>query len=146
MSATGLREFDTTVQQTHTWLNGIEQRMGHPDKRMAYHALRGVLHALRDRLQPAEVFDLSAQLPMLIRGIYFDGYRPSGKPEKFDKGEFLARVEKELDQTGGENPQKAVQAVLRVIAEHVSPGEAEQVRRMLPGDLRALWPAAGATT
>lgn len=145
MADTGLPEFDTTVQHTNAWLSGIEGAMGHPDRRMAYHALRGVLHALRDRLEPGELFDFSAQVPMLVRGILFDGYRPAGKPEKLDKDAFLERVAKELQPAGGENPTKAAEAVFQVIADHISPGEVDQVCKVLPKDLRALWPGGGVT-
>jgi uncharacterized protein (DUF2267 family) len=34
-----------------------------------------VLHALRDRLTVEEASDLAAQLPMLIRGLYYETRR-----------------------------------------------------------------------
>ena len=69
MSATGLEVFDKTIQTTHVWLNEIGETIG-PDKQRCYHALRAVLFALRDRLTTEEAFHLSAQLPMLVRGIF----------------------------------------------------------------------------
>jgi uncharacterized protein (DUF2267 family) len=141
MSQTGLSEFDTTVQETNIWLNEIAEAMEHPDKRVAYHALRGVLHALRDRLPVEEIFDLTAQLPMLIRGIFFESYSPSGKPLKLDREEFLGRVADELRTVGGESPVRAVRAVLQTLANHVTAGELRQVRHVLPADLRELWPS-----
>lgn len=60
---------------------------------MAYHALRGVLFTLRDRPTPDEAAHLAAQLPLLVRGIYYEGYQPSNKPERYrDKDEWLRRV------------------------------------------------------
>ena len=140
MSKTGFRGFDHTIQETNTWLNEIADAMGHPDRQVAYHALRGVLHALRDRLTLAEMFNLSAQLPMLIRGIYFEGYKASNKPEKFHLDEFLARVNKEVRMAGHVDPEKATRAVFQVIEHHVTMGEIEDIRAGLPRDIRRLWP------
>jgi uncharacterized protein (DUF2267 family) len=140
MSQTGMSEFDTTVQEANVWLNEIAGAMGHPDKRVAYHALRGVLHALRDRLPVDEVFDLSAQLPTLIRGIFLESYRPAGKPEKLTKDQFIARVAAELKTVGGENPAHAAGAVFSTLDRHVTRGELDQVRGILPAEFRELWP------
>lgn len=139
MAATGLASFDRTIQETNVWLHDIERELHDTRRQMAYHALRGVLFALRDRLIVTEVFDLSAQLPMLIRGILFEGYKPTGKPEKYHREEFLARVSKELQQAGGGNPEAAARAVFRVLQQHVSAGEVEKLRHALPRDLRTLW-------
>ena len=45
------------------------------DRRSAYRALRSVLHVLRDRLTPEQAVHLGAQLPLLVRGIFYDGWR-----------------------------------------------------------------------
>lgn len=130
--------FDRTLQETHRWLNEIEAEMNHPSDKMAYHALRGVLGAIRDRLPTDDLFGLSAQLPMLIRGILFEGYQPAGKPDKFHREEFLARVNAELQQAGGANPEKATRAVFRVMTRHLSNGEMEKIHHAMPQDLRRL--------
>jgi uncharacterized protein (DUF2267 family) len=72
MRATGLEVFDTTVQATNAWLKEIMETTG-PDRRRAYHVLTAVLHALRDRLTVDEVAQLGAQLPILVRGLYYVG-------------------------------------------------------------------------
>jgi uncharacterized protein (DUF2267 family) len=141
MPTTGQIGFDRTLQETNTWLNDISTAMGDPRRSVAYHALRGTLFALRDRLPPAEVFDLSAQLPMLLRGLFFEGYRPQGKPDKFHRDVFFERVQKELQRAGGANVETAVRAVFQVLEQHVDTGEVEDIRTALPADLRDLWPA-----
>lgn len=134
----GLRR---TVHQTSAWLKRIGEELGHGDKQRAYHALRGVLFALRDRLSVEEAFDLSAQLPTLARGVFFEGYRPAGKPETYrSRDEFLRRVNEELEAVGGANPETVTRAVLTVLNEKVTEGEIEDVRHMLPSSIRDLWP------
>lgn len=141
MSTNTLPVLDRTLQETHVWLNDIGDAIGDPRREMAYHALRGTLFALRDRLPVNEVFDLSAQLPLFIRGVFFEGYRPEGKPEKFGRDAFLDRVRHELQAIGGGNPERITRGVLRVLERHVAAGEIEDIRSELPKDLRALWPA-----
>src|SRR5690606_29241211 len=75
---------ERAAQDTQGWLHEISREMNHPSLKVAYHALRGVLGALRDRLPIEEVHHLAAQLPALVRALYFDGYDPTGNPEKLD--------------------------------------------------------------
>lgn len=82
MTTTGLEIFDTTVQKTNRWLAGIAERLDHRDRQHAYQALRGVLHALRDRLTIDEAAHLGAQLPMLVRGIFFEAWQPARPPTR----------------------------------------------------------------
>lgn len=141
MSVTGLAVFDETVQKTNTWLKDISETL-HCDRHRAYQALRGVLHCLRDRLTVDEAAHLGGQLPMLVRGVYYEGWRPAGKPEKVRSYEdFLFRVAAHLTNTPIE-PQSAVRVVFEVLESHVSRGEIEDILRQLPHDIRALWPQA----
>jgi uncharacterized protein (DUF2267 family) len=139
MSVTGLGAFDHTVQETNTWLNEIEVLMDNSNHQLAYHCLRGVLFALRDRLPVDQVFNLSSQLPMLIRGLFFERYAVTGRPLKYDAMEFLARVEAELQAAGGADPQQATWVVLAVMQMHVSEGEIQGILDELPEDIRHLW-------
>jgi len=136
----GLRR---TVHTTSAWLKRIAEELGHGDKQRAYHALRGVLFAIRDRLPIDEALDLSAQLPTLVRGVFFEGYKAAGKPETYrSRDEFLQRVNEELAVVGRANPEAATRAVLTLLNEKVTAGEVEDVRHMLPSSIRGLWPEA----
>lgn len=130
-----------TVHITNEWLKEIADEMNHPDEQVAYHALRGTLFAMRDRIPVEEAMDLAAQLPALIRGIYFEGYKTTNKPETFrTKEEFLERVNAELQATEGDNPERAARAVFAVLSRRISLGEIEDVRSSLPEQIRNLWP------
>jgi len=140
MSAAGLEVFDQTLQKTNIWLKAVMEDLG-PDRQRAYHALRAVLHSLRDRLTVEEAAHLSAQLPLLVRGIYFEGWHPAGKPSK-DRSteEFLAHVEERLQGVEPINPATATRAVLRVLQANVTDSEMAHVRQMTGKALQPLWP------
>jgi hypothetical protein len=80
MSALGLKIIDESVQQANIWFNEVDYRTGWDNKQRSYRLLRAVLHALRDHMNADEAAQLSAQLPILIRGIYYEGYDPSKTP------------------------------------------------------------------
>ena len=101
-----------------------------------------MLHALRDRLTVDEVAQLGAQLPILVRGLYYDQWHHSaGKPDRLrHKEEFLAAVAAGLDDIGPIDPEDATRAVFAVLEHHIAPGEIEDVKAILPTHLRDLWP------
>jgi uncharacterized protein (DUF2267 family) len=141
MRATGLGVFDTTLHKTNSWLNDLMQVLGWPDRHKAYLALRATLHALRDRLTLDEVAQLGAQLPMLIRGFYYEGWDPTGKPLRVrHKEQFLARIEQEFRGDDRVDPEEVAHAVFTVLAKRVTEGEIEDVKHILPTEIRELWP------
>jgi uncharacterized protein (DUF2267 family) len=103
--------------------------------------LRAVLHCLRDRLTIDEAAQLGDQLPMLIRGIYYEGWHPAGKPERVrSREEFLAWIGAHLPKTGLVDAEDAARTVFRVLDNHVSAGEIRDVMQSLPKEIRSLWP------
>lgn len=140
MSTTGLASFDKALHTTNHWLNEVSKEMGGADRQQAYHAMRAVLHTLRDRLTPKEAADLSAQLPMFVRGFYYEGWDPNMAPNGLRSGgEFVARVAMEYAANPFCPPELTTRAVLRVLERHVSKGELEDVRRIIPEELRRMW-------
>jgi uncharacterized protein (DUF2267 family) len=140
MSATGLKVFDTTIQTSNIWLDEIMTELNWDDRHRAYHALRAVLHTLRDRLSVDEVAQLSSQLPLLVRGAFFEGWHPAHKPVKERTAdEFVAHVSESfaLD-LSGTHPRKIVQAVLAVLERHISGGETRSIKHELPVGIRSL--------
>lgn len=142
MSATGLSVFDTTVDKTNVMLNEIQDQLPAANHQQAWQALRAVLHALRDRLTIEEAADFAAQLPLLVRGLYYEGWHPAGKPLKErKKEEFLNHVSQGLSSLDME-PEETTRAVFQVLAHHVTRGEVRDVKHVLPREIRELWTAA----
>jgi uncharacterized protein (DUF2267 family) len=110
MSATGLETFDKTLQTTHLWLDEIMEALG-PDRQVAWHALGAVLRTLRDRMTVELASHMGAQLPLLVRGLYYDQWKPSVVPKKWrSRDEFLEIVSAELSGIRPVNPEEAAKA------------------------------------
>ena len=139
MTNTGFEVFDETIQKTNTLLKSIETELGWTDHRkLSYAALRSVLHALRDRLAIQESAQLTAQLPLLVRGVYYESWHPAVTPKKLKKDEFLEEVRKGFPYSTDREPAELIRAVVKAMRLFVSEGELEDVFSELPKDLRAM--------
>jgi uncharacterized protein (DUF2267 family) len=141
MSESHVAVLDHTVQETNVWLKAIAKQLHFDDRHHAYNALRAVLHALRDRLPPEVAVHLGAQFPMLVRGIYYEGWHMAGKPTK-DRSvqEFASHVQAGLPPQFPMDPLTVTQGVLEILWEKLDPGEFEKLRNHLPQPLRSLRP------
>ncbi len=138
---TGLDVFDSTVQESNLWLKDLMTSLKTDDRHRAYRALRATLHAVRDRIGPANAVHLGAQLPMLLRGLYFEGWHMASTPTKErHKRAFLDHVGAEAGDALGAEPEAAVRTVLEVMGERIDPGEMAKLTEMFPTELRDLWP------
>lgn len=134
------------VQQTNEWLKQIRDYADLPDTDHAYSVLRAVIQQLRDRLTTPEVFDLAAQLPIIVRGTYFEAYRPGLElPKVRGREKFLDGVAARL-KSDRIDPEIAVRAVFATLAHHCDAGEIGDVIDQLPSDLKALWPKGSQRT
>jgi uncharacterized protein (DUF2267 family) len=134
--------FDSHVENANAWLSELGESLdlSPADHPRALHALRAGLHAIRDRLPAAEVVDLGAQLPTLIRGLYYEGWTLANDPTRIrDRAAMIARVAKELAPDPRLDPVDVLRAVIHLLVEHVSPGEILDVVATLPRALAALW-------
>ena len=132
---------ERTVQKTNQWLHEICEYLRSDDERIAYHALRAVLHAIRDRLSVEDAAALGAQLPLLVRGIYYEGFHPHGKPLRLRKAEdFLLFLSTNLaqDMETELEPRDALDAVFSTLQLHADRGAVEKAFRALPSDIQSL--------
>jgi uncharacterized protein (DUF2267 family) len=147
VSTAGLDVFDKTLQTTHIWLNDIIEVID-PDKQVAWHVLGAVLRTLRDRVPLPVAVHLGAELPLLVRGTYYDQWHPPDQPERYRTLDaFLQRVRDHLVPGRTIDPREASRAVFGVLSRYVPEGQVRKVRDALPEEVRALWsipaPASG---
>ena len=141
MSTVGLESIDHTVQLTHEWINELDARLGWENKHRSYRLLRSALQALRDWLSVNDAAHFGAQLPELLRGVYYEHWRPANRREKHrSRTDFLARVADAFEKDPIIYVSEAVMAVFDLLSHKLSAGEIEKVRHALPADLRSLWP------
>jgi uncharacterized protein (DUF2267 family) len=141
MSATGLEVFDKTLQTTNSWLDEISEALG-PDRKLAWKVLSVVLHKLRDRMPVDLSAHLGAELPLLVRGVYYDQFEPAKQPTDWDLDRFAEEVAEGLSGVRPVNPRKAIRAVFSVLSRHVPRGQIAKVQQALPHDMRASWVSA----
>lgn len=142
MSAQGLEVIDHTVHLTHEWINELAERLDWFSARDTLRLLRTTLHAIRDHLNVDETAQFSAQLPLLIRGMYFEGWVPKKAPVKSRSVvDFVDEIEKSVGDVIDYRGQRDIRTVFDLLNARISRGEVEDVRSNLPEDIRALWPA-----
>ena len=139
--------FNNYVQKGNAILDELAEELGFSqDRDLAGRILRSVLHALRDRLTIQESFQLMAQLPMIIKGLYVEGWKYSNeKPKIRTIGDFIHRVI-HYDQPAAHHDistvkdgENAIKSVFKVLKNHVSKGEIEDIKAVIPKELHGLW-------
>ena len=143
MSRTGVDSLDRSIDKTNVWLSDVARSFGTDDRRMAYRVTRSWLHTLRDRLPVPIAAHLAAQLPDLLRGVFYEGWNPSKVPIKFGRDEYVARFAKDAQIHHQEVP-KAGGLVTSAMRRHMSSGAIDEALGALPAEIRALiMPADG---
>jgi len=131
--------FQITLQKTGEWLRDIRAALDWESDQRAYHALRTVLHMLRDRLPVAEAVHLGSQLPMLVRGFYYEGWTPNDKPVKMSHEAFLEGVASHFRHDGAD-PVRVTRAVIEVLINHTNIGQINKIAGLMPRDFCDLFP------
>ncbi len=129
------------MQSANIWIKDLMYELSLTDADRAYHVLRSVMQALRDRLPPEEASHLGAQLPLIIRGMYYEGWKMADKPLTIrDVESFYDHVRKVHGVEMDVEMEDAVRAVFKLLYHRLSEGEAEKTQQLLPADLQQLWP------
>ena len=137
----GVHEFDTGLQDANAWVRAVTEKLKTDDMHLGYTALKATLHALRDRIPPESAVHLGGQLPTVIRGVFYENWHIADKPTTERHVErFLDHVTQEIPAGVRLNAEDAACAVFEVMSDAVDHGEIAKVVRMLPLELRDLWP------
>ncbi len=142
MSDTQVPALDHTVHQTNVWLKKLTEDHHLGDRHHGYKAIRAVLHVLRDRLTPEQAVHLGAQLPMLVRGICYEGWRLAAKlTDERQANEFAALVAAQLPPQFPQDALSVTKGVFDLLLKELDSGETAKIIDTLPFPLRGLWPA-----
>lgn len=140
MSVTGLRSLDRSVIETIEWLKEVKQELLYEDEQDAYQGIRAVLHALRDRLDVQQAAKLAAQMPMVLSGLFYEGWNPVGKPEKIRSAEeFRSRVAGDLPGDKKDEAGLIIKAVFKTMEGRISSGEMEHIKSNLPDNFEEFF-------
>ncbi|MFW6027507.1 MAG: DUF2267 domain-containing protein [bacterium] len=138
---TGVPGFDEAPAASGEWVEQLQERLGWRDRGKAYTALLAILHALRDHLPTEEAASLGAGLPVLLRGLYYEGWHPREKPLPVkDRQMFLMRLHEALHREVGIDPEPVARAAFELLSERIDPPELEEIRAACPAPLHGLWP------
>jgi len=134
--------FERTTHEAHEWVNDLAGRTGWSNEREVLRLLRSVLAAIRDHLPVNEMAQFSAQMPLILRGMFYEGWQPKNTPlRERHAAAFIAAIEGRIGDVVDYQGPADVKAVFNVINARISRGEVEDVRACLPQELRDLWPA-----
>ncbi len=133
----GSLPLENSLQKTQELLKEIEEAFGwtKEQRNQSYAALRAVLHTLRDRLTVEEAVNFSDGLPLLLKGIFFDGWQVAKVPRKMDQEEFLQEIQQQFPFSIQGNIQKVISVVLQSLKKYINEGEIEDILDVLPKDI-----------
>jgi uncharacterized protein (DUF2267 family) len=131
--------FDHATEKANLWIKDMMRELGTDDPKQAYHALSAALQALRDRVSVDEAAQFAAQLPVLVRGLFYEGWRPAATPMHLRRPEqLLALVEERLGDGQRVDPERALAATFEVLRKHLSAGALASLAHLLPRSLAEL--------
>jgi uncharacterized protein (DUF2267 family) len=130
---------DRTVAKTYDWLREVTRRAELNDLHRSYQVLRAVLHALRDRVEPDVAAHVAAQLPLLVRGMFYEGWDPSRTPVRMSLSEFVDRVEADAGLKGTSRAEDAARSVIALCWDELGQGTLDHLIAVLPTEFAVLF-------
>ena len=132
---------DTAVRATEHWVDDLMRRLGWRDRERVYRALIAALHALRDVLGRDEAVYLGAQLPALLRGLYYEGWHPSERSTATSRSAFIERIHEGLHRDPGVDAEQVARSLFALLAARLPASEIEDAKASTPHELHNLWPS-----
>lgn len=137
MSHTRVQSIEHTIQTTNRWLADLAEEIGTEDRDFAQRVLKTWLHAVRDGLTVDSAAHFAAQLPDLLRGVYYNGWSPSHVPIRRSREEFVEHFARSGRIAFSDVP-KLASAVTAVLCRELAEQPVMHVLDRLPHDVRAL--------
>ncbi|HSJ44186.1 MAG TPA: DUF2267 domain-containing protein [Euzebyales bacterium] len=120
------------MQTANSWIHDIAQRLDvDPDK--ATTVLGRCLGVIRDSLTVDEAADLAAQVPIVIRGLYHQEWKPSRTPvQRSRTDDALQELAQQRPFSAEVDPETAMAAVGAVLGSRVTRGQIADVNSQAP--------------
>jgi uncharacterized protein (DUF2267 family) len=138
---TAISDLNAAVIAAEDWIDDLMRRLGWQDRERVYRALLITLRALRDSLARDEAVYIGAQLPTLLRGLYYEGWHPGARPATRSRGSFLERIHDGMHRDPGVDTEQVARAVFALVAARLSAAEIEDTKAATPNVLHNLWPS-----
>ncbi len=136
-----IKELSIAVKAAEDWIDDLQRRLGWHDRERVYHALPAALHSLRDSLTRDEASYLGAQLPPLLRGLYYEGWHFGARGTVRSRAAFLERIRDGVHRDPGIDAEEVARAVFAMLAARLPPAELEDAKAATPKTLHNLWPS-----
>jgi len=136
-----LEELNTAVNATEEWIDDLTRRLGWSDRKRVYLVLLASLHALRDAVGRDEAVYIGAQLPLLLRGLYYEGWHPGTRPATRTRAAFLERIHDGVHRDPGIDAEEVARAVFALLTARLPAAELEDAKAATPAPLHNLWPS-----
>jgi uncharacterized protein (DUF2267 family) len=138
MSIRSVDVIESSVQKTNEWMKEVAETLG-TNRESAWRVLRGYLQVIRDQLNIDEAAQLSAQLPLVLRGAFWEGFDPGDQAAKArHRDEFLESIAARAGLGHLDEAAAAAEAASRVLSSHITEGEFDDVLAQLPGEVREV--------
>lgn len=133
--------FDRTIHKSQEWIKEMHADLNWLTANEVYGLLRSVLQTLRDQLTVDEAAHFAAQLPLLLRGAFYESWDPKTEPSRGKtREEFITTVKDKMGSMGSLNfdLEEGVSVALKVIDRHISEGEMSDIKDSLTLSLKNL--------
>ncbi|MCG8915550.1 DUF2267 domain-containing protein [Actinokineospora sp. PR83] len=129
--------FDTAAHRAHRWVDQVAAGFPTADEVFVHRVVRAWLHLVRDELAVPAAARFASQLPELLRGTFYEGWKPEHVPYRSDPRTFSGRFAEAAGIRGKDVPE-----VLSVVTSRLdllmSGSLVDKVLGTLPAELRDL--------
>lgn len=139
-------DFNKHAEKGEKFLSELALELGNKSNiSKAGRVLQSVFHTLRNHLTLDENFDLISQLPMAMKAIYINGWKPTH--EHLVSRTKTGFIEEVMENAGSnfrsdfpdyEDCEFAILAVFKIMRNYVSEGEFKDIEAVLPSQLKEL--------
>lgn len=136
-SVTGTRNVDDAIHKLNVWLKELMEDMQWDNRERALSAFRATLHALRDILPLETAVHFGAQLPLIFKGIYYDGWAAKKIPvfKVNDVEDFYELIRHKLGPASAKFEDDTIrlfsESVINILAVHMGTDELKKIRSVL---------------